>query len=163
MATEHFPDGRGSNIIGLLEGTDPVLSKEVIIIGAHLDHLGRCYEIIPGANDNASAVAVMMGVAKALAENKIRLKNQFCSFLSVPRTGNYRVKSLSGKPVFPLEKALCSTWMVLDRHAIYAKCRLNFLELWKFVKMQMRNISIGALGKLFLKPWPAQARCCKIP
>jgi Zn-dependent M28 family amino/carboxypeptidase len=82
MSTKHFTDGKGSNIIGMLEGTDPVLKGETIIIGAHLDHMGMCYELIPGANDNASAVAVMMGVAKALAVNKITLKRSvmFLSF-----------------------------------------------------------------------------------
>lgn len=74
MSTTHFPDGKGMNIIGIIEGSDPVLKDELIIVGAHLDHMGRCYEIIPGANDNASAVAVMMGVAKALKENNIKLK-----------------------------------------------------------------------------------------
>ena len=62
------------NIIGMIEGSDPVLKEELIIVGAHLDHMGLCYELIPGANDNASAVAVMMGVAKALKDNNIELK-----------------------------------------------------------------------------------------
>jgi hypothetical protein len=67
MSTSHFSGGKGSNIIGLIKGSDPELSREAIIIGAHLDHLGKCYEISPGANDNASAVAVMLGVARALS------------------------------------------------------------------------------------------------
>ena len=58
----------------MIKGSDPELSKEAIIIGAHLDGLGKCYEIMPGANDNASAVAVMMGIAKALGESRIPLK-----------------------------------------------------------------------------------------
>ncbi|MCK7536856.1 MAG: M28 family peptidase [Marinilabiliales bacterium] len=66
MSTEHFPEWQGKQHYRAYPGSDPVLGKETVIIGAHLDHLGRCYEIIPGANDNASAVAVMMGVAKAL-------------------------------------------------------------------------------------------------
>ena len=74
MSTTHYPDGRGANIIGIKKGTDPELSNETIIIGAHLDHLGKCYEIIPGANDNASADAVMMAVAKALNDYDIKLK-----------------------------------------------------------------------------------------
>ena len=74
MSTTHFPDGIGANVIGLRKGTDPVLSEEAIIIGAHLDHLGKCYETIPGANDNASAVAVMMAVAKAMNDFDINLK-----------------------------------------------------------------------------------------
>jgi hypothetical protein len=107
MSTEHFPDGRGSNIIGLMKGTDPVLSKEVIIIGAHLDHMGRCYEIIPGANDNASAVAVMMGVAKALAENNIKLKRSvlFLSF-GAEEQGIIGAKAYLDNPLFPLEKSV---------------------------------------------------------
>lgn len=38
-----------------------MLKDEVIIVGAHLDGVGSCPEIMPGANDNCSAVAVMVG------------------------------------------------------------------------------------------------------
>ena len=107
MSTEHIPDGRGLNVIGLLPGTDPGLSDETIIIGGHLDHLGKCYDIIPGANDNASAVSVMMGVAKALASNSIRLKRSvlFLAFGSEEQalTGS---RNYVEKPVFPLGKSV---------------------------------------------------------
>jgi hypothetical protein len=72
--TEHHPDGVGTNVIGYLEGKDPVLKNEVIIIGAHLDHLGRNPELMPGANDNASGVAVVLGVAEALAKSSIPMR-----------------------------------------------------------------------------------------
>jgi hypothetical protein len=72
--TEHHPEGIGFNIIGLVEGSDPVLKNEVIIVGAHLDGVGSCPEIMPGANDNCSAVAVMMGVAEALAKSEVKPK-----------------------------------------------------------------------------------------
>ncbi len=136
MTTEHFPDGRGSNIIGLLKGIDPVLSNEVIIIGAHLDHLGRCYEIIPGANDNASAVAVMMGVAKALTENNIKLKRSvlFLSF-GAEEQGIIGSKAYLENPAFPLEKSiLLNMDGVGIGHAINANAGSNFPELWKFVE-----------------------------
>jgi hypothetical protein len=136
MTTEHFADGRGSNIIGLLEGTDPVLSKEVIIIGAHLDHLGRCYEIIPGANDNASAVAVMMGVAKALTEHKISLKRSvlFLSF-GAEEQGIIGSKVYLDEPVFPLDKSiLLNMDGVGIGLSINANAGLNFPEMWKFVE-----------------------------
>jgi len=136
MTTEHFPDGRGSNIIGLLKGIDPVLSNEVIIIGAHLDHLGRCYEIIPGANDNASAVAVMMGLAKALTENNIKLKRSvlFLSF-GAEEQGIIGSKAYLENPAFPLEKSiLLNMDGVGIGHAINANAGSNFPELWKFVE-----------------------------
>jgi len=136
MTTEHFPDGRGSNIIGLLKEIDPVLSNEVIIIGAHLDHLGRCYEIIPGANDNASAVAVMMGVAKALTESNIKLKRSvlFLSF-GAEEQGIIGSKAYLENPAFPLEKSiLLNMDGVGIGHAINANAGSNFPELWKFVE-----------------------------
>ncbi|MCK4759188.1 MAG: M28 family peptidase, partial [Candidatus Aminicenantes bacterium] len=71
-ATEHHPDGIGYNLIGVLEGSDPDLKDELIIIGGHLDHLGYCYELMPGANDNASSISVIMGIAKAMTDCPIK-------------------------------------------------------------------------------------------
>jgi len=70
--TEHHPEGIGYNVIGILPGSDPKLKEEVIIIGGHLDHLGRCWELMPGANDNASSVAVLLGLAEAMAKSPIK-------------------------------------------------------------------------------------------
>lgn len=136
MSTKHFPNGRGSNIIGLLKGTDPELSKEVIIIGAHLDHMGRCYEIIPGANDNASAVAVMMGVAKALTENNIQLKRSvlFLAF-GAEEQGIVGSKHYLENPVFPLGKSiLLNMDGVGIGHSIGANAGNNYPDLWAFVE-----------------------------
>ena len=72
--TEHHPEGVGFNVIGVIPGTDPKLKDEVIIIGGHLDHLGRLWELMPGANDNATAVAVGLGVAEAMAKCAIKPK-----------------------------------------------------------------------------------------
>ncbi|MEZ5012117.1 MAG: M28 family peptidase [Bacteroidales bacterium] len=107
MSTTHITGGRGANIIGLLPGTDPQLKDEVIIIGAHLDHMGRCYDIIPGANDNASAVAVMMGVAKALYESRIPLGRSvlFIAFGSEEQ-GILGSKAYLENPPFDLKRSV---------------------------------------------------------
>lgn len=58
------------NVIGILPGSDPVLKNEVIVIGAHIDHLGKdpvTGEIYYGADDNASGTAVVMELARAFA------------------------------------------------------------------------------------------------
>ena len=50
-------------------GTDPALGSEVVVIGAHVDHLGKdpsTGEIFRGADDNASGTAVMMELARAV-------------------------------------------------------------------------------------------------
>jgi hypothetical protein len=57
------------NVIAVLPGTDPQLTHEAIVIGAHRDHFGRQAGLLfPGADDNASGTAVMLEVARVLAK-----------------------------------------------------------------------------------------------
>ena len=83
-----FVSGKGDtiysrNIVGIVEGYDPVLKNEYIVIGAHYDHLGSYFmningkdslQIFRGADDNASGVACMMGIAKMAAAQKFLFK-----------------------------------------------------------------------------------------
>ena len=73
------------NVIGVLEGSDPVLKKENIVIGAHYDHLGRggegsgslaprSGEIHHGADDNASGTAGLIELARVFSAQRPRLK-----------------------------------------------------------------------------------------
>ena len=71
------------NVIGVLEGSDPVLRNETIVVGAHYDHLGRggegslaprSGEIHHGADDNASGVAGMLELARLFSTQKPRPK-----------------------------------------------------------------------------------------
>lgn len=63
-----------ANVLGLLEGSDPELSKEWIIYMAHHDHIGKTEDRDPntdniynGAVDNASGVGAMLSIARAAA------------------------------------------------------------------------------------------------
>ena len=61
-------DRRADNVIGILRGTDPARADEAVVIGAHYDHLGRIGgAVYPGADDNASGTAVVLGLARAFA------------------------------------------------------------------------------------------------
>ncbi len=70
--------GRVSNVVGVLEGSDPILKKEVVVIGGHFDHLGHGGEssmdphghgeIHNGADDNASGTAMVLKLAKELSK-----------------------------------------------------------------------------------------------
>lgn len=63
---------QGHNIGGILPGSDPLLTNEVIIISAHYDHLGFNDEhIYPGADDNASGVSMLIEVARRLAQRPL--------------------------------------------------------------------------------------------
>ena len=74
QSTEFYgePDHRSTcrNVIAVMPGTDPILKNEAIVIGAHFDHVGiRDGQIFNGADDNASGSAVVMEVARVLAES----------------------------------------------------------------------------------------------
>lgn len=56
------------NVIGVVPGSDPALRDTAVVIGAHMDHLGRIGDrIYPGADDNASGVASLLEIARAFA------------------------------------------------------------------------------------------------
>jgi aminopeptidase YwaD len=76
---------RTMNIIGFLEGSDPILKSEYLIIGAHLDHVSsQAGLLFPGANDNASGSAAILELAKAFqkSETKPRRSIIFVLFAS---------------------------------------------------------------------------------
>jgi hypothetical protein len=133
--TEHHPEGIGSNVIGILEGSDPELKNEVIILGGHLDHLGRCYEIMPGANDNASAVAVILGVAEALTKLHDRTKRSVMfNCFGAEEQAVVGSQFYLDHPTFPLEKTACLINMdgVGYGDKLTALAGENYPELWKF-------------------------------
>jgi Peptidase family M28/PDZ domain len=80
------------NILAFIEGNDPVLKNEVIVIGAHKDHLGygqygslyrgNDKQIHNGADDNASGTAGLLEIAQKFSAHKNKLKRSllFISF-----------------------------------------------------------------------------------
>lgn len=61
---------RLTNVIGMIPGNNPALQNQPVVVGAHYDHLGvdaATGQIFPGADDNASGVAIMLEVAGKLA------------------------------------------------------------------------------------------------
>jgi len=76
VETEYEKEKETVNIVGLLEGSDPVLKNEWLIVGAHLDHVGQQAGKIyfPGANDNGSGSAAVLQIARAFAMNDIKPK-----------------------------------------------------------------------------------------
>ncbi len=73
------------NVVAMLEGTDPELKSEVIVIGGHYDHLGfggfssssrtpDLNAVHYGADDNASGIASVIEIGEKLAANRSQLK-----------------------------------------------------------------------------------------
>jgi len=70
----HTQEGHAENVIGILEGSDPVLKDEYVVLSAHLDHLGLSapqpdgHTVYNGADDDGSGSTGLLGVAHAYAE-----------------------------------------------------------------------------------------------
>lgn len=71
------------NVIGFIEGNDPVLKNDYIVLGAHYDHLGlggpssksdKRGVVYHGADDNASGTSALLEIAEKLIANKEQLK-----------------------------------------------------------------------------------------
>ncbi|WZL87920.1 M28 family peptidase [Salinimicrobium sp. 3283s] len=75
----------GYNLVGLVEGTDPQLKDQYIIVGAHYDHVGHAKpfegdSLANGANDNASGTTAVLELAKFFAENPPKRSMLFSLF-----------------------------------------------------------------------------------
>jgi Zn-dependent M28 family amino/carboxypeptidase len=133
--TEHHPEGVGYNVIGMVEGTDPELKNEPVIIGAHLDHLGLNDQLMPGANDNASADAVLLGVAEALTKSGIPLKRSIIFILfGAEEQGVKGSEWYVNHPIVPNAKVkgMINLESVGRGESISGGGGLNFPDLWAY-------------------------------
>jgi len=107
-----------ANVIGYLEGTDPKLKDQTVVIGAHLDHLGfggpgsgslqpDIHAIHNGADDNASGTAGLLELAQAFAleHSGIRRTLIFIAF-SGEEMGTLGSGHYVNHPVFPLDRTI---------------------------------------------------------
>ncbi|AXG67987.1 leupeptin-inactivating enzyme 1 [Kordia sp. SMS9] len=80
------------NVIGYLEGNDPDLKNEFVILGAHYDHIGFAEavdgdKIANGANDNAAGVGTVMTMAKYFAKTKSNKRSILFTLFSAEEKG----------------------------------------------------------------------------
>lgn len=105
------------NVIGYLPGNDPKVGSEVVVIGAHYDHLGRGGpeslspktegEIHHGADDNASGTAGLLELAEAFAVQKNFMKRAFCFIaFSGEEEGTLGSNFFVKNPTVPFEKVV---------------------------------------------------------
>ncbi|MFX5480823.1 M28 family peptidase, partial [Acinetobacter baumannii] len=68
------------NVVGVVEGSDPVLKNEYVALGAHYDHVGvglpddKGDRIYNGADDDGSGTTALLAIAEAAARSSVRPK-----------------------------------------------------------------------------------------
>ena len=108
------------NVVGFIEGKDPILKSEVVVVGAHYDGQGRVGQADPlrlgveeaksandeiwnSANDNAASVAAILEIARAISSRKIVTKRSIL-FIAFGAEEHGMAGSIYyvSHPVFPL-------------------------------------------------------------
>jgi hypothetical protein len=106
-STRHYPDSYSCNVVAVVEGTDPLLKHESIVVGAHLDGVGSPGMVFPGALDNASGVADLLGAARALATSEIKpARSVVFVFFGGEECGLYGSKAFVEEQIWPKNKTL---------------------------------------------------------
>ena len=153
--TRFYPENTTANIVGMIEGSDPVLKNEYIIASAHLDHLGMLPEMYPGALDNASGSVIVMAAAKAIALSKVNTKRSILFVLfSSEELGilgaSYFLKTMP----FPKEKINCL--VNLDMLGTGTGFSINGAKEWEHFEPFFRDASEQWTHRPFtanLSPW----------
>ena len=111
----HAPSGTGRNVAALLRGYDPDREEEVVIVGAHYDHLGRgpfgslepeSGEVHNGADDNASGVAALLEAADLLASGPRPARSILFLAFTGEEFGLLGSNHYVNHPTLPLERTV---------------------------------------------------------
>ena len=102
------------NVVGLIEGSDPELKNELVIMGSHLDHLGTRDngQVFYGADDDGSGSTAVVALARAFAKNpqKPRRSIMFLAFCG-EEMGLIGSAWYTDNPIVPLDRAVCELQM----------------------------------------------------
>ncbi|MCS7192099.1 MAG: M20/M25/M40 family metallo-hydrolase [Armatimonadetes bacterium] len=99
-----------ANVIGLIDGADPQLRKEFVVVGAHYDHVGFTItrdgqkQIFNGADDNASGTSGLLELAQYFASKRKQIKRSilFIAFGAEER-GLIGSRYFLDNPIIPTE------------------------------------------------------------
>ncbi len=99
----------GKNVIAILEGSDPVLKDECVVLSAHYDHLGIAAngEVFNGADDDGSGTVALLEIADACTKMIEHPKRSIVfAWFTAEEEGLLGSCYYTQHPVFPLEKTL---------------------------------------------------------
>lgn len=139
VTAKYTKDRKTMNVAGILEGSDPVLKDEYVIVGAHLDHAGSQADEIyfPGANDNASGSASVLEIARTFVKAGVRPKRSVLFILfSNEESGLQGANYYCNNPLVPVEKtvAMLNNDCIASGDSIQIGNGRSAPELWQITR-----------------------------
>jgi Zn-dependent M28 family amino/carboxypeptidase len=144
---------QSANVLGLIRGSDPELNDEVVIYTAHHDHLGigppdeTGDDIYNGAYDNASGVAMVMGIARAFrALPEPPRRSVLFALVGAEEQGLLGSKWYAREPTFPPGKIAAN--INYDGGNIWGHTHdVTFVGLGKSTIDRIANLIAGEQGR----------------
>ncbi len=106
-------DTHTQNVVGILEGSDPVLKNEYVAIGAHYDHVGTnpfsfsADKIWNGADDDGSGTVSVLNIAQAFATGAARPKRSMLFIWHAgEEKGLWGSEYFTDHPTVPIDKVI---------------------------------------------------------
>jgi len=104
---------QSENVVGVVRGRDPALSKQYVVLSAHWDHLGigvpvNGDSIYNGADDNASGVADILAVARAAAAQPRPKRSLLFTFVTAEESGLLGSAFFAQSPTVPLTQIVAN-------------------------------------------------------
>ncbi|MCG9895344.1 MAG: M20/M25/M40 family metallo-hydrolase, partial [Fimbriimonadaceae bacterium] len=108
LAEASGPPSRTRNVVGLIEGSDPRLKEEFVIVGAHYDHVGTRSQgqdrVFNGADDNGSGTVALLEFAQALAKGPRPKRSIVLIWFSGEERGLWGSRHYAANPTVPLNQ-----------------------------------------------------------
>ena len=137
------------NVVGLIEGRDPRLRREVIVVGAHYDHDGEHEgQIWPGADDNASGTAGLLELAEAFGNgSRVPARSILLCAFAGEEKGELGSQHYVDHPVISLDRTVTMLQMdMIGRNEEHSADR--FLGRERETSEQNAN-SVNLIGSMF--------------
>jgi len=94
-----------ANIVGMIEGSDPKLKEETIMVSAHYDHVGTDGGLHPGADDDGSGTVGVVELARAFASAAVKPKRTLVfALFTGEEKGLLGSHYYASRPMRPLDK-----------------------------------------------------------
>ncbi len=153
---------KSNNVVGMIEGSDPKLKNEYVVLSAHLDHIGQVKEktgdnIFNGAMDNASGIATMLETARLFSQSGVKPKR---SILFIALTGEE--KGLLGSDYFATNPTVPAGAIVANVNLDMPLLTFDFKNVIAFgaEHSSLKGNAARGLEKMGLSlmpdPWPSQ-------
>lgn len=113
------------NVIGIIDGTDPSLKDQYIVLSAHFDHIGIKHGLSPdsvcnGADDNAAGICTILGIAKTIRFSEMKPgRTIILAAFSGEESGMRGSRYFISNPPVPLEKIYTDLNFEMTGHSEY--------------------------------------------